>query len=131
MSEYGHYVKCPQRESMSGEKKRRVEHDTDACVGHGRCDLLAPRVFDKDEQGHGVVKVAMVGAEMEESARLAAENCPEDAISLRSDMGSLTKRHELRRISSPFSGLDLSSPPRGCPSVGSGEESSAPPISIS
>ena len=63
----------------------KVEHDAAACVGHGRCYLLAPDVFDEDEQGHGVVKQVSVQGNLEKQARLAAENCPEDAISLRAD----------------------------------------------
>ena len=63
----------------------KVEHDADACEGHGRCYVLAPDVFGEDEEGHGVVKLASVPAELEKQARLAAENCPEDAISLASD----------------------------------------------
>ncbi len=72
---------------MSGEGKLKVEHDSDACVGHGRCYLLAPDVFDEDEQGHGIVKLASVPAELHKQARLAAENCPEDAILLLPDDG--------------------------------------------
>ena len=68
-----------------GEAKLKIEHDADACVGHGRCYLLAPDVFDEDEQGHCVVKQVVVHAELEKQARRAVENCPEDAISLRSD----------------------------------------------
>ncbi len=63
----------------------KVEHDSDACVGHGRCYVLAPEVFGEDEQGHAVVKVASLPAELEKQARQAAENCPEDAISFSSD----------------------------------------------
>ncbi|MBW2232931.1 MAG: ferredoxin [Deltaproteobacteria bacterium] len=70
---------------MSGGGKLKVEHDSNACVGHGRCYVLAPDVFDEDERGHGVVKQASVHAELAKQARLAAENCPEDAITLRSD----------------------------------------------
>ncbi len=70
---------------MSGKGKWKVEHDADACVGHGRCYVLAPDVFDEDEQGHGIVKLASPPAELEEQASVAAENCPEDAISFRSD----------------------------------------------
>ncbi len=70
---------------MSGDGRVKVEHDSEACVGHGRCYVLAPDVFDEDEQGHGVVKVASLPADLEKQARHAADNCPEDAISLRSD----------------------------------------------
>ncbi len=70
---------------MSGEGKLKVVHDSEACVGHGRCYVLAPEVFGEDEQGHAVVKVASVPAELEERARQAAANCAEDAISFESD----------------------------------------------
>ena len=67
------------------EKRLKIEHDIDACVGHGLCYVLAPDVFDEDERGHGVVRVASVPADLEKQARRAAENCPEDAISISSD----------------------------------------------
>ncbi len=70
---------------MPEERRLKVAHDSDACVGHGRCYVLAPDVFDEDEQGHGVVKLTSVPAELEKQARTAAENCPEDAIALESD----------------------------------------------
>ena len=37
--------------------------DGDACTGHGRCYSLAPDVFEPDDDGHSVVKVADVPAE--------------------------------------------------------------------
>ncbi len=64
---------------------RKIEHDRHACVGHGRCYVLAPDVFDEDERGHGVLKLTSVPAELEDQARAAAENCPEDAISFQPD----------------------------------------------
>ncbi len=70
---------------MPEQGRLKVEHDANACEGHGRCYLLAPDVFDEDERGYGVVKQASVPPELEKQARLAAENCPEDAITLQSD----------------------------------------------
>ncbi len=70
---------------MPGPKRWRVVHDADACVGHGRCYELAPDLFDEDDCGHGVVKMASLPAELEGLARRAADNCPEDAISLQPD----------------------------------------------
>jgi ferredoxin len=49
-------------------------------VGHGRCYVLAPDVFGEDERGHCVIVEAHVPSELEEKARLGAENCPESAI---------------------------------------------------
>jgi ferredoxin len=65
-----------------------IRIDPDACVGHGRCYAIAPDVFDADDQGHGVLRIAPIdGAgpaevppRLEASARTGAANCPEGAI---------------------------------------------------
>ena len=61
----------------------RVVIDLDRCTGHGRCYALSPEVLTPDEVGHA----ALVGsgdapAELHEQARRAADNCPEQAITL-------------------------------------------------
>ena len=56
--------------------------DTDRCTGHGRCYSLAPEVYDADEEGHSVVLSPEVPAELEDSARRAAAECPERAVLL-------------------------------------------------
>jgi len=61
----------------------RIRFDRDACVGHNRCHLLAPTLFDVDDEGYAVLKVdGEVPADLVETARLAADNCPEFAITL-------------------------------------------------
>jgi ferredoxin len=60
----------------------RVSVDADRCVGHGRCYTLAPDVFDADEVGHSIVRVAEVSGELEEHAITGEQNCPERAIRL-------------------------------------------------
>ena len=61
----------------------RITLDRDACQGHNRCYLLAPEIFDVDDEGYAVLLVdGEVPAELEEKARLAADNCPEYAITL-------------------------------------------------
>lgn len=60
----------------------RVCVDPDLCTGHGRCYTLAPDVFDADDYGHSVVRVADVSGELEEQAINAEQNCPEQAITL-------------------------------------------------
>jgi ferredoxin len=59
-----------------------VRVDADLCVGHGRCYVLAPDVFDADEFGHCIVLEEQVGAPLEAQARMGAENCPEQAITI-------------------------------------------------
>jgi ferredoxin len=43
----------------------RVSVDSEKCVGHGRCYVLAPEVFEEDDE-----------------ARKGERNCPEGAIRL-------------------------------------------------
>jgi len=60
----------------------RVRLDEQLCVGHGRCYALAPDVFGADDFGHAVVLVAEVDGAAAETARAAAANCPERAITV-------------------------------------------------
>jgi ferredoxin len=59
-----------------------VTVDAAKCVGHGRCYVLAPEVFDEDERGHCVVIEAQLSESLAEGARRGARNCPEHAISV-------------------------------------------------
>ena len=60
-----------------------ISLDTEACQGHNRCYLLAPEVFDVDDEGYAVLRIdGEVPPELEEKARLAADNCPEYAITV-------------------------------------------------
>jgi len=58
----------------------RLEIDSETCTGHGRCFSLAPKLFDCDDEGHGVVIVSEVPPELEQLARDAAMSCPEYAV---------------------------------------------------
>ena len=59
----------------------RIRFDREACQGHNRCFMLAPELFDTDDEGYAILLVeGDVSAELEEKARLAADNCPEYAI---------------------------------------------------
>lgn len=61
----------------------RILYDRDACQGHNRCYLLAPELFDVDDEGYAILLVqGDVPAALEDKARLAADNCPEYAITL-------------------------------------------------
>jgi len=61
----------------------RVHVDPEKCQGHNRCYSVSPDLFDLDdlgmssEVGDGLVPTGLAG-----QARLAVENCPEQAISL-------------------------------------------------
>ena len=61
----------------------RIRLDDAACVGHGRCYVIAPDVFDADDQGHCVVRTdGPVPADHESAARQAVANCPEAALTV-------------------------------------------------
>ena len=72
----------------------RIQIDADRCTGHGRCYALAPELFDCDDDGHGEVRAEAHGADggphrsgvlpedQVARAKLAADNCPEAAITL-------------------------------------------------
>lgn len=62
----------------------RVFIDRDKCVGHGRCYSLAPAVYDADDEGFAELTDGDVPAtaELRAQARLGADTCPENAISL-------------------------------------------------
>ncbi len=63
----------------------RIVYDRDACQGHNRCYLLAPELFDVDDEGYAVLRVeGQVPSDLEKKAQLAADNCPEYAITLES-----------------------------------------------
>lgn len=61
----------------------KLSVDLQLCTGHGRCYDLAPELFDEDDAGHCVLRQALVPAEFVDKARVAADNCPEEAITLR------------------------------------------------
>ena len=61
----------------------RIEIDRDLCTGHGRCYVVAPELFEPDDDGRGTVIEAEVPPEAEEAARRAVANCPERAVRAR------------------------------------------------
>jgi ferredoxin len=62
----------------------KITLDPELCQGHGRCYGLAPDLFDSDDEGYAVLLCAggEVPAGQEAAAQLAADNCPEFAISV-------------------------------------------------
>jgi ferredoxin len=59
----------------------KVQINSGRCQGHGRCYDLAPALFGDDDEGYGkVLGDGVVPPELEREARLAAANCPEQAI---------------------------------------------------
>ena len=58
----------------------KITFDREACQGHNRCCMLAPELFDTDDEGYAILLVeGEVPAGLAEKAQLAADNCPEFA----------------------------------------------------
>jgi len=60
----------------------KVRVDRDLCSGHGRCYVICPEVYGEDEEGYCVIAEPEVPQRLRETARRAADNCPEHAISI-------------------------------------------------
>ncbi|MFJ9929124.1 MULTISPECIES: ferredoxin [Streptomyces] len=60
----------------------RVEVDQPKCVASGQCVLVAPEVFDQDDDGIVLLLDTEPGAEHEEAVRESAAICPAAAIRL-------------------------------------------------
>ena len=60
----------------------RIRLSAERCVGHGRCYVLAPDVYEEDDEGRCILREAEVPRELEDAARVGASNCPEAALSI-------------------------------------------------
>ena len=59
----------------------KIKFDRSACQGHNRCYMLAPEIFDTDDEGYAILRIeGDVPPDLEEKAQLTADNCPEYAI---------------------------------------------------
>ena len=68
---------------MSDVKILRVAIAAERCQGHNRCCLVAPELFEPDDEGNAqVIGDGSVAPGLEEKARLAVANCPEHAVRL-------------------------------------------------
>jgi ferredoxin len=60
-----------------------VNVDADICIGSGQCVLIAPDVFDQDdEEGTVIVLTDVIAAGGEQRVREAAASCPARVITL-------------------------------------------------
>lgn len=64
----------------------KVKVDGDKCQGHNRCSVVAGELFEIDDYGYShEAGDGTVPEGMEEKARLAVKNCPEQAIYIEDD----------------------------------------------
>ena len=61
----------------------KVIVDNSKCQGHGRCYDLSPEVFAADDDGYVLLNIdGEIPADLEQKARTAVLNCPENALSI-------------------------------------------------
>ena len=61
----------------------KVHVDAGRCQGHTLCHMVAPALFElDDEDGHSRAIHPVVPAGLEDAARKAEAGCPEQAISI-------------------------------------------------
>ncbi len=58
----------------------RVTADREACVGYGQCELLAPDVFEVDDDG--AVRLLHDDPDDDTGVRDAVQQCPSGAIAI-------------------------------------------------
>jgi ferredoxin len=68
---------------MPDNKTYRVAIAADRCQGHNRCCLVAPELFESDDEGNArVIGDGRVAEALLPKAKLAVANCPEHAVRL-------------------------------------------------
>jgi ferredoxin len=60
----------------------KVKIDEQLCTGHGRCNVLAERVYRLDDDGYNADRGSTIDvpAGLEADALRGVQNCPEGAI---------------------------------------------------
>lgn len=59
----------------------KIAVDTAKCMGHARCNAVAPDAFDLDDEGNAVVTPGAVNVPLPQLHN-AAGSCPEQAIAV-------------------------------------------------
>ncbi len=65
----------------------RARVDADKCIACGLCIEVCPAVFEAEDDGRAVVRIAAVPTEEDDACRDAAAQCPVEAIILEESDG--------------------------------------------
>lgn len=55
------------------------------CMGHAMCNVIAPDVYELDDDGYNVMGTVDIAPGLEGQARQGADACPERAIEILED----------------------------------------------
>ena len=67
--------------TAGGNRVMKIKVEQEKCQGHNRCFVVASELFELDDYGYAhEVDGGVVPPELEEKAKLAIANCPEQAI---------------------------------------------------
>lgn len=59
----------------------KLNYERQKCQGHNRCYMLAPEIFDVDDEGYAILLIdGPIPTDLEDKAMLCVDNCPEYAI---------------------------------------------------
>ena len=61
----------------------KVEVNKEACIGCGACQMIAPEVFELNDDGLSEVTVEEVDKDLKDKVKSAAESCPTSAIEVK------------------------------------------------
>lgn len=58
----------------------KVEINKEACIGCGACQMIAPEVFEINDDGVSTVLTEEIEKDLEEKVNEAVDSCPTSAI---------------------------------------------------
>jgi ferredoxin len=68
----------------------KLRVDVDRCMGNARCSAVAPELFELNDEGYVEQSEITVPAGLEEKARIAVDSCPEQVITIVSEVADLS-----------------------------------------
>lgn len=63
----------------------KVVVDRELCQGHGQCVIVAPEIFDIDDDGYAVVNIEWPDEKLQSKLHVAIRRCPAEAIKIEDD----------------------------------------------
>ncbi len=75
-------IRSPVKRSTLADANERLKIDYSLCVGHGLCVAAAPNLLEFQGGDQPTVTCEATASDLQKQAELAADSCPERAISI-------------------------------------------------